>query len=241
MFPREAIDSKYRKIAREHGIHLEIMYGPQFPQTQEVEKRGESYTIKLNSDQINQTDYEEYLSYNVRTIVLPRLRLETERLLIRPFERSDAQEYLVFFSEQDARLDSGDIYNSMDEKYERLMEDFLTQIRYTLVEKETGHIVGTIHLMKVTDRAVETMEIGYSISPAHRRRGYAYESISVLLRYLLYDLNLDMVIAGAFPDNVPSLELIKKLGFQYEGLKHKAFWNNLRGPMDLQYYYLEKP
>lgn len=241
MFPREAIDCKYKNIAREYGIHLEIMYGSQFPQMQKVEKIGESYIIKLNADQIDQADYEEYLSYNVRTIILPRLRLETERLLIRPFEGSDAQEYLAFFSEQDARLDSGDIYNSMDEEYERLMEEFLTQTRYTLVEKETGHIVGTIHLMEAADRAVETMEIGYSISPAHRRREYAYESLSVLLRCLLYDLNLDMVIAGAFPDNVPSLELIKKLGFQYEGSKHKAFWNNLRGPMDLQYYYLEKP
>jgi len=65
--------------------------------------------------------------------------------------------------------------------------------------------------------------------------------LSALLHYLLYDLNLDMVVAGIIPDNIPSIGLIEKLGFQYEGLKHKAFWNSMRGPVDLKYYYLEKP
>ncbi len=241
MFSHETIDCKYKKIAKEQGVHIEIAYRSGFSKTQETEETGEGFTIKLNSDEISKSDYEEYLSYHVRKIILPCLRLETERLVIRPFNRNDAQAYLAFFSdEMDASMDSGNVFTSMDEKFEQLMDDFSTQIRYTVVQRETGHAVGTIHLMDVKDRAVETMEIGYSISPVHRRCGYAYEALSTLLRYLLYDLNLDMVIAGAFPDNTPSLNLIKKLGFHCEGLKHKAFWNHLRGPMDLQYYYLEK-
>ncbi len=241
MFSREAIDRKYKNITKEQGVHIEIVYQPGFSKTQETEETGEGFTIKLNSDRISESDYEAYLSYHVRKLILPHLRLETERLVIRPFERNDAQAYLVFFSDEtDAYMDSGKIFTSMDEEYDQLMADFSAQTRYTIVQRETGHVVGTIHLMDVNDRAVETMEIGYSISPARRRCGYAYEALSTLLRYLLYDLNLDMVIAGAFPDNTPSLELLKKLGFHCEGLKRKAFWNPLRGPMDLQYYYLEK-
>lgn len=241
MFSHEVIDRKYRNIGKEQGIHIEISYQPGFPKTQEIEETAGGFTIKLNSDRIGESDYEEYLSYQVRKIILPRLRLETERLVVRPFVRNDAQAYLALFSDEtDAYMDSGNIFTSMDDEYEQLMDDFSAQTRYTIVHKETGHVVGTIHLMDVNDRAVEAMEIGYSIAPAHKRRGYAYEALSTLLHYLLHDLNLDMVIAGAFPDNTPSLELIKKLGFQYEGLKHKAFWNHLRGLMDLQYYYLEK-
>ncbi len=241
MFSREEIDRKYKNIAKEQGAHIEIAYRSGFSKLQEVAETGEGFTIKLNSDRISKPDYEEYLSYNIRKIILPRLRLETERLVIRPFERNDAQAYLVFFSdEMDAYMDDGHIFTSMDEEYEQLIDEFSAQTRYTIVQKETGHVVGTINLMDVNDRAVETMEIGYSISPAHRRCGYAYEALSTLLRYLLYDLNLDMVVAGAFPDNTPSLELLKKLDFHCEGLKRKAFWNPLRGPVDLQFYYLEK-
>lgn len=241
MLSRENIDCKYKNAAKVQGVCIEIMYESEFPKAQEIEENSGGFTIKLNSNKINETDYEEYLSYNVRKIILPRLRLETERLVIRPFERNDAQAYLAFFSnEMDAYMDSGNIFTSMDEEYERIMDAFSTQTRYTIVHKETGRIVGTINLIDATDRAVETIEIGYCVSPAHKRCGYAYEFLSALLHYLLYDLNLDMIIAGAFPDNIPSLKLIKKLGFQYEGLKHKAYWNNLRGPMDLKYYYLEK-
>lgn len=241
MFLRESIDEKYKTAAQKQGICIEIAYKPDFSKAQEIEENSGKFHIKLNSDRISETEYEEYLSYNVRKIILPRLHLETERLAIRPFERKDAQAYLAFFSDKaDAYMDSGDIFTSMDAEYGHLMDSFLTQTRYTVMQNESGHIVGTIHLMDIHDRAVETMEIGYSISPAYKRRGYAYESLSALLHYLLYDLHLDMVIAGAFPDNTPSLGLIRKLGFQYEGLKHKAFWNTIRGPMDLAYYYLEK-
>lgn len=241
MFSLEVIDHKYKNIAKEQGVHIEIAYQAGLSKTQEIEETNEGFTIKLSSDRISVADYEEYLSYHVRKIILPRLCLETERLVARPFERTDAQAYLALFSdEMDAYMDSGNIFTSMDEEYKQLMDDFSAQTRYTIVHRETGHVVGTIHLMDVSDRAVETMEIGYGIAPAYKRRRYAYEALSTLLHYLLYDLNLDMVIAGAFPDNTPSLGLIKKLGFQYEGLKHKAFWNNLRGSMDLQYYYLEK-
>lgn len=241
MFLREAIDCKYKNVAKAQGVSIEILYCSDFPETQEIREISRVFTIKLNSDRVGEMDYEEYLSYNVRKIILPLLHLKTERLVVRPFERNDAQAYLAFFSdEKDAYMDDGRIFSSMDEEYEQLMDDFLTQTRYTIVLRETGRVVGTIHLMAVNDRAVETMEIGYSISPAHKRRGYAYEALSALLDYLLHDLNLDMVIAGVSSDNIPSTELIKKLGFQHEGLKHKAHWNDLRGPMDIQYYYLEK-
>lgn len=241
MFSHDVIDRKYQKIAKEQGVHIEIQYQAGLSKTQEIKETGDGFIIKLNSERISKSDYEEYLSYHIRKIILPRLRLETARLTIRPFARTDAQAYLAFFSDEtDAYMDSGNVFTRMDEEYERLMDDFEAQTRYTIVHRETGHVVGTIHLMDVNDRAVETMEIGYSIAPAYKRRGYAYESLSALLHCLLHDLNLDMVIAGAYPDNTPSLELIKKLGFQYEGLKHKAHWNDLRGPMDLQCYYLEK-
>lgn len=129
----------------------------------------------------------------------------------------------------------------MDENYDRLMDDYAEQTRYMLVLKETGRVIGTIHLFDENSRAVDTKEIGYCMVPAYRRRGYAYEALSALLNYLLYDLNLDLVVAGVIPDNIPSIGLIEKLGFQYEGLKRKALWNEMRGLVDLKYYYLEKP
>ena len=102
-----------------------------------------------------------------------------------------------------------------------------------------GTGVGTINLMEVSDRAVECKEIGYVISPNYRRKGYAYEAISNLVKLLLDDLKLDMIIAGCFEDNVASKKMLEKLGFIFEGRKRKALWDAIEGPKDLLYFYKE--
>jgi len=242
MFSREVIDNKYKIAAQEQGVQIQIEYKPGLPKTQEIKETGEGFTISLNSDRISGADYEEYVSYNVRKIILPRLRLETDRLILRRFERSDADACFAFLSSRDdAYMDDGVFFTDMDESYDRLMDNYAEQTRYMIVLKETGCVTGTINLFDDDTRAVETKEIGYATAPGYKRRGYMYEALSALLRCLLYDLNLDMVVAGVIPDNAASIGLIEKLGFQYEGLKHKAFWNSMRGAVDLRYYYLEKP
>ena len=241
MFSREIIDNQYKNAAQKQGVKIEIAYAPGLPKTQEIVETGGEFTIKLNSDRVSEADYEEYVSYNARKIILPRLRLETGRLRLRRFERSDAEDCFAFLScKEDAYMDDGVFFISMDEDYNRLMDDYAEQTRYMIVLKETGRAIGSINLFDDHTRAVETKEIGYVIAPEYKRRGYAFEALSAFLRYLLYDLNLQLAVAGVIPDNIPSIGLIEKLGFQYEGRKHKAYWNEMRGPVDLRYYYLEK-
>jgi RimJ/RimL family protein N-acetyltransferase len=84
------------------------------------------------------------------------------------------------------------------------------------------------------------MELGYVISPNYRRKGYCFEAIDNLVKLLFNDLHLDMIILGAIKENIPSLNLIKKLGFAYEGNKTKAFYHPLDGPLDVLYYKKER-
>lgn len=241
MLLHEEIDNKYQRVADAHGVQIAVEYGSGFPKAQEIINNGSGFVIKLNSEKIGAEAYEEYLSYNVRKIIIPQLRLATDRLLLRRFDRSDAEDYFALLSsKEDAYMDSGIICSAMDEEYDHLMDDFAAQMRYSIVLRETKHAIGTINLFEDNSRAVETMEIGYAIAPGYKRRGYAYEALSAFLRYLLYDLNLNLIVAGVIPDNTPSIGLLEKLGFRCEGLKHKAFWNGIRGPVDLRYYYLEK-
>lgn len=241
MLSHEVIDDKYQNAAKEQGVRIRIEYRSGLSKVQEIEENDGVFTIKLNSDQISEADYEEYLSYNVRKIILPGLHLETERLLLRPFARSDAEACFAFLSDRDsAYMDDGTFFTAMDEEYERLMGAYAEQTRYMIIHKKTGNVVGTVNLFDADRRAVDTKEIGYCISPGFRRHGYAYEALSALLNYLLDDLSLDLVVAGIIPDNLPSIRLVEKLGFQCEGMRRKAFWNNMRGVVDLRYYYLEK-
>ena len=121
------------------------------------------------------------------------------------------------------------------------MSNFVEEdTRYVIVRKDTDEVIGMIHLMECNDRAVEVMEIGYTMNPSQRRCGYATEAVEAMLRYLLQELHLDMVIAGALEDNKISLKMIENLGFEFEGRKRKALYHSVNGPSDLLYFYIER-
>ena len=107
--------------------------------------------------------------------------------------------------------------------------------------KENGEVIGTVNVFADDSRVVDAMEIGYSIAHAHQRKGYAFEALSALLDLLQNELYLEMVTAGALPENVASEKLLMKLGFCKEGLRHKAVWHEgLNKPVDLIYYYRDR-
>lgn len=102
-------------------------------------------------------------------------------------------------------------------------------------------MIGTLNVFEDDSRAVESKEIGYAISPAHQRRGYAFEAIGAMVRLLQQNLMLDMVVAGVLPENTPSIRLLEKLGFSCEGMRHKALWHEgYDCPVDLLYYYKDR-
>ncbi|KAA1397357.1 GNAT family N-acetyltransferase [Aeromicrobium ginsengisoli] len=61
------------------------------------------------------------------------------------------------------------------------------------------------------------VELGYSIAPELRRRGYASEVVRLLLDRAAADARVDRVIARIRPDNAASLGVITKAGFVPDG------------------------
>ena len=133
-------------------------------------------------------------------------------------------------------------FTEMDDEYQELMAQFAQrETQYMIVLKESGEVIGTVNLFADDSRAVDAMEVGYSIAHAHQRKGYAYEALSALLGLLQNDLYLEMVTAGILPENKASEKLLEKLGFHKEGLRHKAVWHaELDNPVDLVYYYRDR-
>lgn len=62
-----------------------------------------------------------------------------------------------------------------------------------------------------------------------------------MLGFLQTELMFDLVVAGVLPENVKSIGLLEKLGFQKEGMRRKAIWHEGIGkPVDLVYYYRDR-
>lgn len=199
--------------------------------------------ILINDNQIPENELESCIAYAVRQVLLPKMEIETPRLLLRPFRMSDSEDCFGFLCDREDCMNDGgyEPFAEMDEEYFTLMEKFANQpLRKMIVRKDTGKVIGTVNIMEVHDRAVETYEIGYCISKAQQRNGYGFEAISTLCDCLLNTLHTDLLIAGAIEKNAVSLRMLEKLGFSYEGRKTKGFWHPVDGAIDLLYYVKER-
>jgi RimJ/RimL family protein N-acetyltransferase len=235
----ELIVNKYISLCQMYHVDIEVVfvYGDKAKQEIIGDK------IILNIDKISKDEFEMYLSYNVRKLLLPRLVLETDRLILRRFDYNDSNDCFEFLSDKETCYNDGgyEPFMKIDNEYKLLMDKFDSQkTRYMIVLKDGNKVIGTINLFDPKDRVVETFEIGYVISPNYRRKGYAFEAINAFSNLLLKALHLDMLVAGAIESNIPSLKMIKKLGFVYEGKKTKSFYHPTYGPIDLLYYVKER-
>ena len=241
---RQQLHHRYVELCKEHGISVLVTNNnaadaPKY----ELITNNDVHNIVLNDTKIDASMYEAFLAYAVSLLLLPNLVLKTKRLVIRRFCMNDAVACFSFMSdEQGMYLDGCKPFNTMDEDYWERMKLFEEREgQYVIVLQSINEVIGTINVFADDSRAVSSKEIGYAISPKYQRNGYAYEAISAIISLLQKELLFDLVVAGVLPENTPSIKLLKKLGFQKEGIRHKALWHEgLDKPVDLEYYYIDR-
>lgn len=239
------INRKLAELYESFHLPVEItsIHDPTAPKVSAYELNGISI-LKLNTANIPISEYQDCAGYHVGRILLPKLFLETERLVLRRYIPEDADKCYAFLSnEQDAYMDCCKAFNVRNEEYYDRVALFVErETQYMIVLKDSNEVIGTVNVFEDNSRAVDAVEIGYSIAHAHQRRGYAFEALSALLDLLQIGLYMNMVTAGVLPENIASEQLLLKLGFHREGLRHNAVWHEgLDKPVDLVYFYRDRP
>lgn len=147
------------------------------------------------------------------------IKIETSRLLLRNVMTKDIP--IIFDyrnNEICAKYQRGQTkdYEGISELVERRKDDVISTAApfYIAVAlKESDEMIGEIVVMPNDG----TISLGYTFSYKHHRNGYAYESISSLIdllhtRYPAWDF-----ISFTEPENVASMNLLKKLGYKDMG------------------------
>ncbi len=62
-----------------------------------------------------------------------------------------------------------------------------------------------------------TVEIGYSVLPEHHRQGYASEAVHGFLEHAYADPRVRAVVAETLPELAPSIGVLEKAGFCFDG------------------------
>ncbi len=64
-----------------------------------------------------------------------------------------------------------------------------------------------------------TVELGYQVVPAHRRRGLTVEGCTALIEWAFFDSRTQRVVADCAADNAASVRTLEKLGFDFLGTR----------------------
>jgi RimJ/RimL family protein N-acetyltransferase len=85
-----------------------------------------------------------------------------------------------------------------------------------VVHREDEVLVGETGFHGPPDRD-GTVEVGYSVVPEYRGKGIALEATRELLRDAILRAGVRRVCAECEPDNIPSIQVLEKLGMQRVG------------------------
>lgn len=112
-------------------------------------------------------------------------------------------------------------------QYVNLAQDIYTvkQIRLMVVEQGTGLNVGAIDVFEFNPRH-QHAGVGILIDENFRKKGYAIEALHLLKNYAVETVGIRNLTASITSDNLASVALFEKAGFEKAGCRKKWFNQN---------------
>ena len=147
--------------------------------------------------------------------------LETERLILRRWEESDAEDLYKYASNPDVGPIAGwPPHQSLDESKDVIKNVFNGKEAYAICLKEDGKAIGAIELKlngytDMTEKDDEC-ELGYWIGKPFWGQGMMPEAANELLRHAFDDIGMSKVWCGYYEDNIKSKRVQEKVGFKYQ-------------------------
>lgn len=160
------------------------------------------------------------------------LKLETNRLLLRPLQLSDTDDMFIMDSNPNVHIYLGN--NPLTSKDESIgyLKSILNQYeefgigRFAMITKDSNEFIGWCGLKFITEEEnnhSNFYEIGYRLKEEFWGNGYAYEAAKAWYEYAFNTLKVDTLYASAHIDNKGSRRILEKIGLQ---LKNEYIWDN---------------
>lgn len=177
-----------------------------------------------------------------------KLRLETERLTLRPPVHADFQPWASL------RRDSEEFLVPWEPTW---ADDHLTRRAFTnrvywaarsisggtalplfLIRRRDNTLVGAITLDNIRRGPAQAATLGYWVGEAFARQGYMSEAIATVVHHAFERMSLSRLEAACLPENVASRGLLERSGFKYEGVAQSYLQINGRWRNHVLYAHL---
>lgn len=150
-------------------------------------------------------------------VINMKIRLETDRLIMRNFDLTDERDALEYLSDEQTMYYVEDPFD-IPQTREFIEECGMCEppYVYALELKETKKVIGHIIFHEYNQECI--YELGFIINRNYHRKGYAYEICKELINYAFTELQVHKIVAETIAPNSKSRNLLEKLGFIKEGI-----------------------
>lgn len=153
--------------------------------------------------------------------------LETERLRLRRFEISDAENVQRLVNDIDIAKSTLNIphpytLENAREWISHHMDKFQSRvsIEFAITLKNSHELIGAIGISSICEEH-EKAEIGYWIGKKYWGKGYCTEAARRILQFCFEQLKLNRVYAIHFSSNPASGKIMQKIGMKMDGVLRK--------------------
>ncbi|EGQ7738179.1 GNAT family N-acetyltransferase [Vibrio parahaemolyticus] len=152
--------------------------------------------------------------------------LTTERLILRLVSVDDAPFILELYNHPDFYRFVGDKQMRTDYEAVRYIKENMLRMEekkgvslLVVEDKQTKQPLGICGLVKRD--TLNTYDIGYGFLPSAYGQGFAIEAAKAVIEYAKQAMQLSQLVAITNNDNIRSISLLKKLGFEFERVEQQ--------------------
>ncbi|TNH41539.1 ribosomal protein S5-alanine N-acetyltransferase [Photorhabdus luminescens] len=167
---------------------------------------------------------------------LPKVRLITERMVVRLVYERDAYRLAEYYSENHEFLkpweptrDSSHCQPSGWINRLNLIIEMQRQsaaFHFLLLDPNENEVIGVANFSNILRGAFHACYLGYSLGEKRQGKGLMYEALQPAIRYMQRQQGMHRIMANYMPDNHRSGKLLERLGFEREGYAKKYLMIN---------------
>lgn len=157
--------------------------------------------------------------------------LESEKIILRPFEKRDLEKWTSWFNDKDTTLymNKRVFPNTIAQQEQHLKNSKIDKnnLQFAIVLKdEEESLIGSIGIHKI-DWVHRTGDISILIGEKiGLGKGVGKEAIRILVNHAFLKMNLRKITAGMWSENIGSKKAFEANGFKLEGTRREQYEAN---------------
>jgi len=151
--------------------------------------------------------------------------LEGKNVNLKVIEKEDVPLFTEWVNKPEIFGEYNPLHQMSRTEVEKMLDN-PSDFQFFFVEKKDGSKIGFIahfHVLHLGTGS-KLLEIGYSLVPSERGKGYCTEAVEIMVDYLFLSRETMRVQACTDVRNLASQKVLEKAGFKREGIMRNAFF-----------------